>query len=471
MTPVISGVLLVGIFFFSLLKGMDYALRAATALLPFGASAVLLLGGQSVLSVSFCFLILLGLWFVTSAAHMNKQIKLEFASFLIFALGLYAFLITMIGPRLFAGDIMVFSLDRNVVGYRLRHDIPSGLSLLVPTRGNISQLIYFLITCFVFVSALSLARRNGPKLIHKALIGAGIVNIVLASLDMVGGDAILSLFQTANYGYLTDVQVLGRERITGGFPEASSFGGFSAILAGYFIRLYLSTRDIKIGLLGLGNFTFGLLSVSSTFIVTTVVVLTFLFAQLLIYLARGQGISSRTKPFILLFMLGLSMMVMLFIITPLGNLFFSFFDYLIFNKTTSLSGYERGQWALRGLEIGRESYGFGIGLGSTRSNGIFSVWVSNFGFIGTFIFLYLYKTLLLSKPFAFATHEDKYFFNAACVGLVAHFAGALISATTPDPGLLFALMAALSVASRKPVLMTYGKTQFLEGRRGAYDLS
>lgn len=436
---------------------MEYGLRTATAFLPFGASATLLIGVQSVLTMSLCFTALLAFWGALLFSKRDRELRLELAALLIILLCIYATLITLIGPRLFSGDIMVFSLDRNVGGYRLRHDIPSALSPLMPTKGNISQLAYFLISCAVFVMVLSLCRRKGPELIHKALIGAGIVNIVLAGLDVIGGDAILSMFQTASYAYLTDVQVMGRERLTAGFPEASSFGGFSVIIAGYFLRHYLSTRNNRMGLLAAGNFALGALSVSSTFIVSSVVVFAFLSLQFLRNIARGQGISSHSKQFVFLFMLMSFIVVLLMALSPLGAAFYNFFDYLIFGKAQSLSGYERGQWAMRGLSIGMESYGLGTGLGSTRSSGVFSVWISNLGVFGTLIYLYLYKVLLFPKKPSFEKQSHKYLFNAARIGLVANLASAITSATIADPGLVFALLAALSVASRKPVIMTYGK--------------
>lgn len=457
MTPILTGLLLFGIFMFFLSKGMEFGLRAATAFLPFGASAVFLVGGLSVLSFSFCFLAMLGAWSLLIILQKSYPVRLELGALIVLIICVYAIFITLIGPRLFRGEILVFSLDRSVVGYRLRHDIPSGLSPLVPTRGNISQLAYFLLTSFVFVMALSIARRSGPSVLHKAFIGAGLVNIVLAVLDIIGAGSVLSLFQTANYGYLTDIQLLGRERITGGFPEASSFGGFSAVMSAYFMQYFLNKRDALSAALGGMNFIFGLLSFSSTFILISAGIIGCFGIQFIFNLVKGRGIPRESKTLTLMVLFGLASGALLIIATPLGSFLSDFLDHLIFNKTTSLSGYERGKWALRGFEIGFESYGLGIGLGSTRSNGILSVWFSNIGFIGILLFGWFYKSLLISKRGAFEKAEDIAFFNAARYGLIAKFFAAVVTATIPDPGILFALLAALSIASRRPIVLVLDK--------------
>lgn len=459
MMPVLSGLVMFAIFAFFATRGLDQGYRAATAFLPFGAAAVFIVGGMSVLVFSASFLMLLGLWTVKSLSGRDAAIRFEFTSVLVVALCIYALLITIIGPRLFMGEIMVFSMDRNVMGYRLRWDVFSGLSPLVPTTGNISQLAYFLVTFAVFLMSLSLARKTGPELIHKALVGAAVVNITLAAIDIAGGGALLSLVQTATYSYLTDIQLLGVQRVTGGFPEASSFGGFTAVLAGYFIRLWFSTRNTLTGVLGAGNLIFGLLSLSSTFIVVAAGMSFILALQFAIYLARGNGISARSKPFVLFLMLCGSVVAFVMVATPVGTVALDFLDHLIFSKTDSVSGFERGKWAMRGLEIGVESYGLGIGLGSTRSNGILSVWISNFGFIGTFLFLWIYKNLLFARASAFANPEYKKYFTASGVGLTALIVGGLTTATTPDPGLHFALLAALSVAARRPIVVVFSSRQ------------
>ncbi len=459
MTPILSGLVLFAIFLFFVTRGLDQGYRAAAAFLPFGAAAVFIVGGLSILVFSASFLILLGLWGLQSMSVRNAGIRFEFTSLLVVALCIYAVLITMIGPRLFMDEIMVFSMDRNVVGYRLRWDVFSGLSPLVPSTGNISQLAYFLVTFAVFLMSLSLARKTGPELIHKALVGAAIVNIILAVIDIAGGGALLSIVQTATYSYQTDIQLLGVQRVTGGFPEASSFGGFTAVLAGYFIRLWFSTRKTLTGVLGAGNLILGLLSLSSTFILVAVGLTLILCAQFAVYLARGNGVSARSKPFVLFFALSGSAVAFAMVATPAGTIALDFLDYLIFSKTDSVSGFERGKWAIRGLEIGAESYGLGIGLGSTRSNGILSVWISNFGLIGTLLFLWIYKNILFARASAFANPEYKKYFNAAAVGLSAMIIGGLTTATTPDPGLHFALLAALSVASRRPVVVVYSSKQ------------
>lgn len=451
MTPVVSGIILFAVFGFFLTRGLGPGLRAATAMLPLGAAALVIVGGLSVLVASASFLVLLGIWGLRSVLERGAAPTLELTGLLILMLCAYALVITLIGPRLFAGEIMVFSMDRNVVGYRLRWDVFSGLSPLVPTKGNVSQLAYFLVTFAVFMMVLSLARREGPALIHKALLGAGVVNMALAAIDLAGGGALLSVVQTATYSYLTDVQLLGVQRVTGGFPEASSFGGFTAVLAAYFTRLWLSTRDTPTGLVGLGNLLFGMLSVSSTFIVVASGVALLMGAQLVVSLLRGRGVSRRSKSFVLLGLCAASAVVLSMVATPAGVVVVDFLDHLIFSKSGSVSGFERGKWAVRGLEIGAESYGLGIGLGSTRSNGFLSVWISNVGIVGTLLFAWICKTLLFARSSSFRSPADRAYFSAAATAIAGLLIGGLASATTPDPGLHFALLGALSVAARQPV--------------------
>ena len=444
-----SGLFLLAIFILFLFKGKSSAFIYATCLIPFGTAAVFSLSGLSVLSIQLCFAIFTSVyaaaWIFRS--RFKSTLKVELTVAILICLALYAILASFILPRLFQGEIFVFSLDRDAVGSRVSSAYLSVLSPLKPSKGNISQPFYFVLTVAIFVIAVSLGRQKSPEILHKAIVGAALVNITLGTLDLLGGDAILEIFRTANYAYSTDATMLGRARLTGGFPEASGFAGLSVTFFAYFLARFIQTKKINSALLSGISFSLGVLSYSSTFILAATAVVAFLITSGFVRILITKRIAKFHIIIIAVVLLTFAALALLSLITPLGEEIYAVFDSLIFNKSGSSSGLERGHWAVRGLQILFESYGLGIGLGSTRTNGLISVWASNFGILGIILFLAFYYFILVAQSRRILEDSYHQLFKSAQLGLIAMLSTDLVSATTPDPGVLHAILAAICVTA------------------------
>lgn len=444
------GFILIAVFLLARIKGPETGFIAAMALVPLGALAFANFGDFSLIAYHGAFVLMLGFalarQLMSSTRHQLPRIEL--AGIFLLVLVFYALITSQLMPRLFAGDIWVFSLQSGIVGQRVSPYFYSTVTLLHPSSGNISQPIYFVLSALVFLMALRMSRKFGSGFLDKSIYLAAAVNGTMGALDFLGADAFLTLFKTAGYSFMVDVGVSGVTRIVGVFPEASSMGGISAILFAYMMMRYLDTgKRLALGLAGL-NLIWGMLALSSTGFAALAIA-----GSYIVWRSGKLNLSSHINSriamrFLLFSLLAGVCAVFAALFTNVEDVAWSFIDKLIFQKGSSLSALERGAWAKRGLEIGFETYGLGAGLGSTRSNGLFSVLFSNVGVIGIVLFGIFLMTILRAPRKEFKSAHDLALYNAAAAGIVTSTAAQLISGTTADPGILFMIFAAIAVGSR-----------------------
>ena len=449
------GLVFLGIFFVARLRGLGSGLAVATAFLPFGALSVLSVGNFNFLLYHMTFMLLV-VWGMAGYLISNRQINVpipEYSVLVFLILTVYAVFSAFLMPRIFEGNVLVFSIDAGVSGHRISAWFPSYVSRLRPSSGNISQSAYFVLSFTIFIFCLYSLRRRGSTFVLSAIYLTAFVNILLGMLDLIGLEELLLQFKTAGYAIFQDVRVEGIQRNIGGFTESSSMGSFSAVLTAFLFSVYLDTGRFAPLLLGIGNLILCILALSSTgFFALGVVGIFLLFRAMRQNLSSKVLISrgARTAAWIIL---GGTFTILMFLVTDIGAIIFPFIDFLVFSKSQSLSGMERAAWALRGLELGVETYGFGAGLGSTRSNGLISVWFGNLGVPGmTMLFLFLYSVFRKPKS-SYSSDSDQYMHNAAKAGLVAYLAARMVSGTTADPGVLFVILAATAIASKPPILI------------------
>jgi hypothetical protein len=113
-------------------------------------------------------------------------------------------------------------------------------------------------------------------------------------------------------------------------------------------------------------------------------------------------------------------------------------DAMIFNKTNTLSLYERSVWNATSWNAFVGSWGLGVGFGSTRTSNWFISIISNTGAIGA-----LFLSLFLLQTFMRRVRSDLYrseFINACKLALIPNFAMAALAGTTPDFGPLIAIL-------------------------------
>jgi hypothetical protein len=126
---------------------------------------------------------------------------------------------------------------------------------------------------------------------------------------------------------------------------------------------------------------------------------------------------------------------------PLRN----YLDELIFNKSTSASGIERGSWNTFALQNFLDSYGLGVGLGTARTSSFPIALLSNVGVPGT-IFYLLFIASALGRghgvPRTFPA-DVRLAARNACLGFII---GDIFAAPNVDQGLLFYVLAGLACA-------------------------
>ncbi|NNC38842.1 MAG: hypothetical protein EX271_12735 [Acidimicrobiales bacterium] len=451
------GFLFVAFFLLARLKSPQAGFIAAMSLVPLGAFAFLNFGDFSFIAYHAAFLIMIAL---AVARHLispkrHQFPRFELAAIFLLILIFYALVTSQLMPRIFAGDVWVFSLQSGVVGQRVSPYFYSTVSLLQPSSGNISQPIYLVLSAFVFLLASRMSRRYGTDFLDKSIFLAAAVNGTMGALDFVGADAFLQIFKTAGYSFMVDVGVSGVTRIVGVFTEGSAMGGISAVLFAYMMMRYLDTGKRSALILAALNFLWGVLALSSTGFVALASAGTFI-----VWRSGRLNLSKRINPRIALRFLVVSALMIvgfafILLFTNFGDTAWSFIDKLIFQKGTSLSALERGSWAKRGIAVGFETYGLGAGFGSTLSNGLFSVLFSNLGVVGIVLYGAFLFSILRAPRKEFNSAIDLGLYNAAAASIVTFTVAQLISATTADPGILFMVFAAIAVSSRPAKYMRW----------------
>lgn len=427
-----------------------WSMAAIMALTPLGAGAALVLsslGNMTVLATTLAIAVFVSITLPSPMLRTGKLVipRIDVATFLMLAAALWGLISAFLMPRLFYADIEVISLSRGLVGVEVSRLFPTTLSLLRPSTGNLSQSAYFLLDVLFLYAAMTLCRRYGAGALERGILAATVVNIILGMADLVGLDPMLELFQTASYGILADHAVAGIDRIIGGFPEASSFAKFTAVLFAYYASRVVDTGRRGDALLAVLSGALAALSLSSSGLLALGVAGAVIAGRWLLDALRGHA-----PGWPVLIAAGGLAVSMLLMAGPAWTLVWEIIDILLLSKGDSVSGMERGFWAMQGLRIGMETWGLGVGLGSTLANGMISVWFSNLGAPGLIIlFAFLYSVLFRHDE-RLAASEDRIRHRAAFVALLTILVGKLVSTTTAPPGEMMMLMSAILMATQVP---------------------
>ncbi len=139
------------------------------------------------------------------------------------------------------------------------------------------------------------------------------------------------------------------------------------------------------------------------------------------------------------------------------ELFRPFFDLLqtmVLDKASSSSGKERTYWNLRSLQSFLDTYGLGVGLGSSRSSSWPVSVLSQLGVVGSFMVALLIGFLIRGMGRLRASEAEKPVF-ALCASArataVAYLLAGTIAGGAADPGVLFFAALATVLACRRHV--------------------
>ena len=369
------------------------------------------------------------------------------------ALGAWAFTSGFLLPRVFAGQFMVYPLNS-----------PHSFILQEPLRpvgSNFNQAVFFLAGPAVFALVSSIARS--PIMLRRvaqAIIIASVVNLVFVALDTItfaiGMSALLDFVRNGDYGQLFSHKLMGIKRVTGTFPEASSFAGASAMLFAFNFRLWRGGLFPRItGWVSLLTFVAILFSFSSTGYGALMVYLSLAYAGVISGLERQSSADPQARVHRSIFVsllpgVAFAGAIIIALKPDLLDPVFAIFDNSITSKLQSSSGVERGAWNAGGIEAFLKTYGLGAGTGAVRTSSFVVAILANMGIVGAVLFGLFFFKLFRSKPeirFGTADHEMRQYAAAARAACFIGLVGASVAAASVSLNSLFYVFAGLACSS------------------------
>lgn len=430
------------------------------ASLPFGTTAFATLGGSSPLIYTLFAIMMV------AAVALKKSFLRELGmvlarhrtAWLMIALAAYSVAGAYLLPRLFWGKMTAFVPIEGAI-----RPMPLG-----PTNGNITQTGYFLLGILTFF-AISMMLLRSEKLdkMRLGLFAFAITNASLGILDLAGkfvglGD-IFAPIRTASYALLTETVEAGFFRIVGGFSEASAFAATSiACLAFSYTYWRRTGSTIAQGLTG----AFGVLLLISTSS-TAYGGLGVLGLTAAISLGIG-ALRGRLKRQDWLLLAGLLAALAILMAAILHNEallrpFTEMFRKMVLEKGSSSSAAERGMWNAMGMQAFFDSYGLGIGFGSSRTSSWLISALSQLGVIGMTMVAVSIAVMARGMGGVAVGPEDRAVValcaSARACGLASLVAGT-ISGGGADPGILYFLCLAIVVSCRTSVRDKYLRLQY-----------
>jgi hypothetical protein len=352
----------------------------------------------------------------------------------------YAFASAIILPALFAGDVSALvPIDGIITEVRL-----------APSGGNITQTAYLVVGIAAFFSLrILLLDFKNIKTVRSGLFAYVIANVLLGLIDLGGklaglGDWLFPI-RSAGFALLIDVEASGFWRIAGGYSEASSFA-ISCLACIAFVFMYWRWTASKLALfMTLVLFALLLFSTSTTAYVGLAVLVSFaaisvcstfftgrmkfhdllLFTMLLLVSASGLGLYLYNEN----------------LYEPLRDLI----QTMVFEKANSDSGQERSYWNEISLQNFIETYGLGIGMGSSRSSSWFVSVLSQLGIFGALLFGAILAAIFNGAGSIRVSCQSEIYalVTSARAMTIGWLTGICIAGSSADPGLLVFLALAI----------------------------
>lgn len=408
----------IGIFWLLLLAAMvfgdgRYLAYLLFSSLPFGAFAVIptaITGGLTLtpapmVAVLLCIRVIL----VPSNLFGLPEKLLDLRKFGILTLFLVtALIVTLVSPRLFEGQVNVIHVRKI---FSLTRAFP-----LQPSAQNISQMAYLTISFLAVIAMSSLVTKpNMWAVIRKGLMISGLISIITGLLSMVSVlSPLLQPFRTATYTLLEGATIAGISRVIGLMPEASVYG---ALCVGLLSSLHFLGRigsisrseDLARSAIVLGLIAMTVLSTSSSAYVGLAAFGAAAFIDWAFRLTRTPARSpennrAKVEAFVAMFAIMCAVAftsvnngVLVSINTALNS--------ILFLKQGSISFIERSYWSAVSWQALWDTYGLGVGVGSTRTSNTFVAITSNTGILGAvlfygFLFYHYLKPLTNISPWS-----------------------------------------------------------------------
>lgn len=316
---------------------------------------------------------------------------------LLFLLLVSAVVSTLFMPRFWAGRIEIVPFRGEIFS----------TSPLLPSPGNLSQLLYLAISILAVVAfAFFLRERHSRQDALRALCLGCAVAVATGVLDFAGQylplQPVLDVFRTASYALAVDVVVQGGKRVVGLMPEASVYGWLcmNLVVALYFLRRAIRDprlRDVHAPVLIVLLIAMIWLAKSTTAYVG-IAIAVILAGLEWISRSRWRRAQARTtglkSEFWVAFCCIMGLVGIILVRPTLFDPMFTVLDQMVLNKASSSSFQDRGMWRETAWQAFLASPVFGIGLGSTRASSAVVSMLASVGLVGaTCYFGFLLQTV------------------------------------------------------------------------------
>lgn len=413
-----------------LIASLAFATTAAVTLTAIGGSSPLIYVLFAALFISTMPL-RRGFW--RDFGAVSAQVRV---AWLVYGLMAYAVIGSWLFPRLFAGHVGVFVASREKDGV---FEVP-----LMPVSGNITQTGYFVLGGLIFIAVcILLSRRRHLEDIRLGFLALACINAAGGLIDFAGkllgiGD-VLAPVRTASYEMLTNAEQAGFARIVGLCPEASTFGSLSLACAAFTYVYWRETKSRLAAVLTAILVVLILLSTSTTAYVGLVVLsIPVAFSVSRSFLADRIG---RQDVLIVASFL-LLVTVFLAMVTYSQQVFDSLnhlVDKTIISKADSASARERSYWNYKSLQAFVETYGLGVGMGSSRASSWPIAVISQLGIVGAIMLGSLLTVLFngLGRLRSRVDARSRAIVASVRASSLAGLLSASISGGSADPGVIF----------------------------------
>ncbi|MDP3740467.1 MAG: hypothetical protein Q8R02_23985 [Hyphomonadaceae bacterium] len=412
----------------------------------FGSAAAVLIGGNNIQPAH------LFLAFLAATVLLRRQeiaaaiatVRLPEPGFWFACLVVYGVIAAFVLPRLLAGSTLIVPLGISQYG-EVRSMVPLG-----PVSSNVTQSIYMVadLICLMLVVGIA-STRDGLRAVTYGLLAYAVANTLFALLDLatyaVGAQRWLDFMRNAKYTLHNEEEVSGLKRIVGSFTEASSFARSTLGVLGFTATMWLCGRHVRLtGSLALASIVLLVLSTSSTAIagLPVLVVLLYLTAW---HVAVVRRRLSSWAVVVLAPVLAGVVITGILLDNNASAVIGDYIDVTVLNKLSTSSGIERSLWNTAALQNFLDTWGVGVGLGTTRSSNFFLALLSNLGVLGLIFYgLFVYTAFLRPRgtPHTFPS-DVRLAARNACFGLMI---GDLLLSPVVDQGLFFYVLAGIAAA-------------------------
>jgi hypothetical protein len=459
--PIGIGTIVIGLVCMLLGHRATFAALVLTTLL--GSAAAFLIGSANIQPGHFflAFAFASALARPSEVAGTIRAVSPPEPGFWLACLVLYGAISGYVLPRVLAGSTFIFPIGAS------EYD-GEGLVPLGPVSGNLTQTVYLTadLVCFALVVAVA-STRAGFEAIAGAIIAYAAGNVLFALLDLgtyiSGTQHVLDFMRNARYILRFDEEVSGLKRIVGSFPEASSFAGSTLGALGFTGTMWLcGRRPAWTGTLALASFILLVLSTSSTGLLAAPIAVMILYATAL----RRCGVHRSARFSAIVVLLAPLTVTAATLIVLLDErslaVIMDYINLLIFSKSTSQSGIERGSWNSAALQNFYDTWGFGVGLGTTRTSSFALAVLSHVGLPGA-VLLVLFLITALARPRGAPRTFPSDVRLAARNACFCILSASIASGSSLDLGLLFFILAGIATAEPERE-----NAEFLGGARVGY---